>query len=379
MQLTHNATDGKVGVAGFFSQYVKFLPSKFPLPTFWDDSERNLIKGTSLENALASKLSSLDREFDLVREKTFPIVWCQRHWWDNVSGIVSFEDWKTVDAMYRSRALDLPGTGHATVPFIDMANHASGEATTALYETDPNGNALLILRDGKTINHLDEITITYGDEKGACEMLFSYGFLEEPMSSAQELFLDLNIPEDDPLKLAKQKIAKSAPGFRLFEQDNTIAWEGPYIWLLCANEDDGLEFRVLQTVDGRRELSAAWNGLDLQDSRSLQMLMNGDPRKDLFQLRAVSVLQLRVEEQLLRFEASRVFAKDFERKDLSNYWAAMKLRDLEETLMLHAYEVFEEQVKVLRNTIGDALVADAESENATDRVVGGSRLLCFNQ
>jgi hypothetical protein len=46
------------------------------------------------------------------------------------------------------------------MPCVDMANHASGEATAALYETDEDGNGLLLLREGKTIAQGEEITIT---------------------------------------------------------------------------------------------------------------------------------------------------------------------------------------------------------------------------
>lgn len=62
--------------------------------------------------------------------------------------------------MYRSRVLEFPGIGDAMVPCIDMANHASGVDTGALYETDGQGNAILLLRDGKCIKKGEEITIT---------------------------------------------------------------------------------------------------------------------------------------------------------------------------------------------------------------------------
>jgi hypothetical protein len=65
-----------------------------------------------------------------------------------------------VDAMYRSRALEFPGAGDCMMPCVDMANHASGEATAALYETDENGNGLLLLREGKCVALEEEITIT---------------------------------------------------------------------------------------------------------------------------------------------------------------------------------------------------------------------------
>ena len=51
-----------------------------------------------------------------------------------------------------------------------------------------------------------EVNITYGDEKGACEMLFSYGFLEDEMDTAETLFLSLSIPDDDVAKAAKMKV-----------------------------------------------------------------------------------------------------------------------------------------------------------------------------
>jgi hypothetical protein len=73
---------------------------------------------------------------------------------------ITFDDWMQVDAMYRSRALEFPGVGDAMVPCVDMANHASGNGTAALYETDEDGNGLLLLREGKEIQKGGEITIT---------------------------------------------------------------------------------------------------------------------------------------------------------------------------------------------------------------------------
>jgi hypothetical protein len=46
------------------------------------------------------------------------------------------------------------------MPCVDMANHASGDATAALYETDNDGNGLLLLREGRDVIEGGEITIT---------------------------------------------------------------------------------------------------------------------------------------------------------------------------------------------------------------------------
>lgn len=74
--------------------------------------------------------------------------------------MITFDDWMRIDAMYRSRALEFPGAGDCMMPCVDMANHASGDATAALYETDEDGNGLLLLRDGKNIAKGGEVSIT---------------------------------------------------------------------------------------------------------------------------------------------------------------------------------------------------------------------------
>ncbi|KAG8526785.1 uncharacterized protein KY384_008214 [Bacidia gigantensis] len=348
--VTHNATQGQIGVKNPFSQYVKYLPEEFSIPTFWNEDERALLEGTSLDAALNSKLQSLEREFEHLHDTTRAIPWCNRHWWDGEEGELSLDNWKFVDAAYRSRALDLPGTGHATVPCIDMANHASGENTVALYETDADGNAILLLRDGRRISVGDEVSITYGDDKGACEMLFSYGFIEDGTRSAKELFLSLNAMNDDPLGTAKKVASKAPPGFRLYKRDTHIDWESDFVWLLCINEEDGLAIKVAQSHDGERELQMSWKERSLVSSASIREMLQVEPNWDVFQLRAIAILQARVEEQLrgLKDSEERVQAiqQDGEiRAEREGY--AIELRDLEQSLLLEGYEAFEESKRVL--------------------------------
>lgn len=355
LQLTYNSLSKaeRIGVSNPFTQYLKFLPSSFSLPTFWNAAERDLIAGTSLEPALHAKLKSLDREFARLRDVTASIGWCQDHWWSaDIAQGVSINDWRLVDAIYRSRALDLPGTGHVMVPCIDMVNHASGDNTSAIYDTDPNGNATLILREGKCIGPGEEVSITYGDEKGACEMLFSYGFIEDTMETARELFLDLDIPDDDPLKSAKKAVSNSAPGFRLFSQaDSSTNWEGPFVWLLCINEEDGLQFQLSQTIDGERELKIYWDDLEISDVSTFGQILEAHALWDIFRLRMVTVLQGRVASQLLSLESSKTRLGDIQRSSYEHLGAkvsryALRLRFLEETLLLRAYQDFDDQVRV---------------------------------
>lgn len=350
LQLTHNnALPGhdRIGVSNPFTQYIHFLPSAIPLPTFWTPAQCTRLKGTSLEAALAAKLRTLEREFNMLRDATTSIGWCQEYWWDPGSGGLGLEDWKHIDAMYRSRALDLLGTD-AMVPCIDMANHASGGDTLARYDLDADGNAILVLLEGKGCVPGEEISITYGDEKGACEMLFSYGFIEQSMWSARELYLDVDIPSDDPLKLAKKAIATSAPGFRLFSDGMRLGWEGPFVWLICVNEEDGLEFRLLQSHDDQRELQMLWKGAAIDKVSQLDSLLQTEPLWEVFKLRAITTVQGRVEAQLMLLQHEQSHSCN---ENITDYGGEsnvclgiQRLRDLEGTLMLHAYDEFESQV-----------------------------------
>lgn len=120
--------------------------------------ELELLRGTSLRLAYEAKIKALEKELEHLRETTEDIEWCRELWWDEDS--VTLEDWKYLDAVFRSRVLNLPGYGHAMVPCIDMANHASDSTVNALYEKDDNGDALLQLRPRKNLRLDEEVTIS---------------------------------------------------------------------------------------------------------------------------------------------------------------------------------------------------------------------------
>lgn len=136
------------------------MPRSIPLPTTYTDEELELLRGTSLASAVDAKLASLGREFTHLRESTDRISWCHKHWWDGESGRLTLEDWKFIDAVYRSRMVDLPGIGHSMVPCVDMANHAPENAAKARYDKDADGNAVLELRGGRELSPNEEVTIT---------------------------------------------------------------------------------------------------------------------------------------------------------------------------------------------------------------------------
>lgn len=327
------------------------------LPTFWTMDELKLLAGTTLAPATMSKLKSLRREYDLLCSSA-----ANTRWYNLVQDHLDFDDWLQVDAMYRSRALEYPGIGHCMVPCIDLANHCSHEGTVAIYEQDSQGNAVLVLRDGIALKEDDEVTISYGDEKGACEMLFSYGFIEDTMTSAETLFLSLSIPSEDPQQVGKMSIADCAPGFKLIDAgDEEIDWTGDYIWLLCVNEDDNLHFDIARTVDGGEEVHTFLGEQRITDGAAeLRRLLAKSELWDVYRLRAVSLLQQRVFEQLQVLVGTQEGVEGVEvadgeemegvgvRKEVLE--KVLKLRTLEGELLERAYGDFERQVSLFRDS-----------------------------
>jgi hypothetical protein len=356
---------GRLGYRNPFADYLKFLPHEILLPTFYTPEERELLHGTSLALALEQKMTSLENEFDMLKAATQAVPWCKQLWWGGNGDDLSLDDWKLADAMYRSRALELPrNTGLGMVPVIDMANHDADDSYNARFEVgEESSSVLLVVRDNKTINVSEEITIMYGGG-GACEMIFSYGFVEEHASSAREIFLDLLIPTDDPLRLAKIRYAKEAPGFRLFvDSRDKVSWESAFVWWACVNEEDGLDFRVEQTVTGGMELKAMWKDSELR-AEDLPATLMADELRDVFVLRAVVMIQDRVERAGADLAATEeVFDHNVGNNQVREqvYKTIGILRKLEMQLLARAYDQLEVQVSLSFNPLS-AVIANLRIE-----------------
>lgn len=187
-------------------------------------------------------------------------------------------------------------------------------------------------------------------------MVFSYGFLDREMVDAKQLFLDVDIPDDDPLKIAKKMFCRHAPGFNLTSDPGateppTTSWESPIVWWACVNEEDGLDFNVLQTTDGAREPRATWKGTDMEDPDALKEVLAADSQFDIFQLRAVVIILERLETQffVLR-QTERVVSEISEDENMRAIFrpdvfkTIVKLRELESQLMERGIEDLESQV-----------------------------------
>ena len=250
---------------------------------------------TYLQTAVNAKMAAMLREFERLREQTTAIPWCQKCWWEEES--LELTDWLLVDAWYRSRCLELPNVGEAMIPCVDMVNHSS--EPNSYYEQTPNNGVALVLRPDLRLDvPASEITISYGTTKTGAEMLFSYGFIDK-QSSTRGLVLNLEPFPDDPLGKAKAAVFAGSPTVTLSAHDD-VQWESPFLYLMCLNEEDGLEFRVLQQTDGSLSpLKVLWQGNDVTNATSeFESLIEEHPLRDVFKLRAVTLLQDRLRGQL---------------------------------------------------------------------------------
>lgn len=172
-------------------------------------------------------------------------------------------------------------------------------------------------------------------------MVFSYGFLDSSSTNARQLFLDLDIPADDPLRPAKIAVCNTTPGFRLFiaPGSDVTDWESSFVWWCCVNEEDGLEFRVVQSNQGERELKVSWKGTNVTSSESLLDQLKADRMWGVFQLRAVVILQDRMQGQLAQLRSNDEYVQRWleyvdGRVIRQSVWqTALKLRTLEGELL----------------------------------------------
>jgi hypothetical protein len=239
------------------------------------------------------------------------------------------------------------------VPALDMANHSS--APTAYYEENDEGDVIMLLRPESTVLMGQEVTISYGDAKPAAEMLFSYGFVDEDATtgSRKETTLPLDSFPDDPLAKVKLHAYGGPPSLRLFRTEGAVHWDAPFVHFMCLNEEDGLDFRVLQGTDGERHLRLFWQDSDVTgQANEFESLTENHPLRSVFRLRAVAVLHEQISTQLERIRAP--LSPDQlggVREEYSQ--AAQTLRRLETELLEDAAMALDSQVR------GEAILSAA--------------------
>lgn len=231
------------------------------------------------------------------------------------------------------------------VPIIDMANHSN--EPDAYYDEDSDGDVEILLRPGFTVPSGNEVTISYGEFKSAAEMLFTYGFIDRN-ASTDEMKLWLDSLPDDPLMQAKLHIFEQFPTVRLSRTEGRVRWDCPYVHLMVLNEEDGLEFRVLQDTDGGRQLKVFWQGEDATDqAANFETLIQDHPLSPLFRLRAVIVLAGQLTARLGRIQNTPI-SEQPEGTQLREacIQAAGVLKDIEISLLEATLAALKEQVRL---------------------------------
>jgi hypothetical protein len=239
------------------------------------------------------------------------------------------------------------------VPGLDMANHSCHP--TAYYDEDDKDNVVLLVRPGRRMSAGEEVNISYG-EKAPAEMLFSYGFIDSE-SSVQGLNLPVKVLPDDPLGKAKHHIFGGSPSLKLSRSDGEISWQCPFAYLMCLNEEDGLEFKVLQGEDRERELRLFWQEEDVTAQVGhFEDLIKDHPLCQIFRLRVVSVLHEVVSGHLVELssEISPDQLEPLRRAGLVRddcLQAAEKLRTIEAGVLESAALALDKQVRTTRSDL----------------------------
>ena len=219
---------------------------------------------------------------------------------------------------------------------------------TAYFEENDGQGVSLLLCDGADIPQGAEITINYGQDKSAAEMLFSYGFIEPTSMTRNGLSLPLKLMDDDPLLKAKLHVFRQAPTLKISEDENGIPeWSAPFVHLMCLNEEDGLDFRILQQTDGLQDLKMYWQQSDVTDvPGTFKDIIGGHDLQKIFELRAVSVVLEMVQQQLERLNIHENGSTVPEVVRAETLYAATELRNIEADLLKRTLEVLDNEVRI---------------------------------
>ena len=420
MQIAHTSPDllesGSerlpIGKPGPFAEYVQYIQTETSLPTFWSGEDTDHFWGTSLERHHAAKMRSLATEFEQFKASCKDLHWAEIWLGGEERGCLTFQDWLTVDAMWRSRAMDLSGEAgddcrECLVPVMDMANHTPDGIAAYELAVDGNGKKCAELRLdmdlAPTLTHQgglmpyqganvvrkgSEITISYGNIKGAAEMIFSYGFLDHNLPDARSMMLGWKLPEDDPLRFEKVAALDLEPGIQIYTpggaESSEVCFAGAAVWAMSINEEDGLKIvrnteppsssfqqnddcndpvLPLQTPsdeDNNNE-STSYNlffkGTLITSKSHLLDILKHDRAALVFRTRAYAYVLMRVEEELSRLASSHpstdeddsTNAEDEKEGSSASSRARIcqQLRHLEITLLSKAAEYFSAQISTL--------------------------------
>ncbi|KAK4121195.1 SET domain-containing protein [Parathielavia appendiculata] len=365
-RLPEQVNESKEGQHEPWRQYISVQPSDVPVPTMWSDVEVSLLKGTSLEFTLAAKLVLLAKEFELITVRAQETGF----WQEMLSEKrVSLRDWIWLDALFRSRSFELPLSGPSMVPCVDLANHSHENA--AYFEQDiETGTVTMLLRNDKfsTMSVGDEVTISYGRDKPAAEMLFNYGFIDvsQPPFGGQRLVLsldDISLWEDwarkDPFLTVKRELFSDAPMLCLdMDHAGAARWTCPFAYIVCVQQEDGFGFERMEDGHGTGRCTMSWQGKDISRMAGmLDLWLNTrEELRNVIQGRVVAILLCVVTHQLKRLRYNgevQVAVEEAEERGRASVLRSVKqLREVELAILERSLRaIVAEKEKLLQDGV----------------------------
>ncbi|KAI8339912.1 hypothetical protein BC941DRAFT_418911 [Chlamydoabsidia padenii] len=304
--------------SSFWQPYMKNLPPRsffekhhvlFLDP---DGDEDNfvfgLLEGTSLASSIRAKRTSLQREWQRLR--------------DLVSWDLTLEDWIYADVLVWSRVVGLADEeGLAMIPFFDFANHRMDPNLRWQLSSDNSG--LDLVPFDTPISSGEELCLSYGDKSNQ-ELLFLHGFTlaDNPTQGQVTLslgpFLNPGMDQDSALKWQWMQ-QQDDPPFKpilVLAQPNSDAvfghsgWTGHSIcmmYLAVLDQEDGLELNVIKGGDTTDDVVEGLEQLNIATTEPMvQLDLNGksirswkDLLAGVLALDHAPVIQLRVAIMLL--------------------------------------------------------------------------------
>ncbi|KAI1467952.1 SET domain-containing protein [Daldinia caldariorum] len=328
-----------------WTQYFSLLPSYVPAFSSFTKVAHSYLRGTSLESAVAAKMRALTREFEDIQKRLSSMPF----WGPIVEDALEFQDWCHVDALFRSRSLELPNSGTSMVPCIDLVNHSS--RANAFYEQTSEGDMVLYLFKGCVLPAGSEITINYGHEKSAAEMLYNYGFID-PDSPVRSMTILLRPQQDDPIGLIKFQLFSEAfnqyPKLKLYAEEGVVPhWTGPFLYFLCLNEEDGLQLIPQQWPDGSQQWEVFWQGVNITGQLdTLKDLIRDHESYQVFELRVCCAVLGFVQRELDNLLSTRNGYSPSSRTEGDFYNGASRLKSLEADILRKCVQAFNEQVRL---------------------------------
>ena len=366
MQIAHSSPDmtSIIGTDSAFSEYVKFISDETSLPSSWTEEEQKCLWGTSLEKHHRAKFLGLRDEYRNFCEASKAVPWAEQWWGEH--GCLTWDDWKLVDAMYRSRAMEFEIHGSCLVPVMDMVNHApEGKHIAGYKDKDFVNEARLYLEDSNLssparVEKGEEITINYGADKGASEFVSSYGFFDLDIEDSHAMFLYWDPPEDDPLKPYKMIALDLTPLIKIykpFRTEEDVWWESHCVWLMSVNEEDGLKIEYTGITDDKPTFRVLFENKAYEKSGGLVYAITDARYKRIFEIRALTHVLDRVNVEIGRREAlhargpRETVPEGVDPKRSRAWKVAEQLRALEMKLLFDARKNFQVSYDKLEKSV----------------------------